>query len=76
MPLYSFQNTITGEEWEATFKIAEKEDYLLANPHIIQTIKKVSLGDPIKLGVTKRHSALTDKLKAIKSNNRGSTIDV
>jgi hypothetical protein len=34
MPTYNFINTETGEEFESFMKISEREDYLLANPHI------------------------------------------
>ena len=36
MPLYTFENTETGEHFEKQMKIAEREDYLSANPHIRQ----------------------------------------
>lgn len=34
MPTYNFINTETGEEFESFMKISEREEYLLANPHI------------------------------------------
>lgn len=34
MPTYNFLNTETGEEFESFMKISEREEYLIANPHI------------------------------------------
>lgn len=34
MPTYNFLNTDTGEEFESFMKISEREEYLIANPHI------------------------------------------
>ena len=34
MPTYNFINTETGEEFESFMRISEREEYLIANPHI------------------------------------------
>jgi hypothetical protein len=34
MPLYSFIDSQTGEEFDAFMKISEREEYLAQNPHI------------------------------------------
>ena len=34
MPTYSFINTETGEEFESFMRISQREEYLIANPHI------------------------------------------
>lgn len=38
MPTYDFRNKETGEVFERIMKIAEKEQYLLDNPHIEQAL--------------------------------------
>ena len=38
MPYYDFEDTETGEVFELSLKIAEKEDFLKANPNLKQVI--------------------------------------
>ena len=38
MPLYDFQDTETGEVFELNLRIAEKDDFLKANPNLKQVI--------------------------------------
>ena len=38
MPTYDFRNKDTGEVFEKVMKIADKEQYLIDNPHLEQTI--------------------------------------
>ena len=38
MPLYDFEDTDTGEVFELNLKIAEKADFLKANPNLKQVI--------------------------------------
>ena len=38
MPYYDFEDTETGEVFELNLKIAEKEDFLKANPNLKQVI--------------------------------------
>jgi len=38
MPLYDFEDTETGEVFELSLKIAEREDFLKANPQVKQII--------------------------------------
>lgn len=38
MPLYDFEDRDTGEVFELNLKIAEKEDFLKANPNLRQII--------------------------------------
>ena len=43
MPLYSFKNTKSGEEFEMFMSMDKREDYLKNNPEIQQTISKVNI---------------------------------
>ena len=36
MPTYQFKNNETGEEYQLSMKISEREEYLKANPHVTQ----------------------------------------
>jgi NADPH-dependent curcumin reductase CurA len=75
MPLYTFENTETGEHFEKQMKIAEREDYLSANPHIRQTITKApSMGDPHRMGVIRTPDSFNSLMKNIHKNNLGSKI--
>ena len=38
MPLYHFEHTHTGEVYELNLRIAEKDDFLKANPNLKQVI--------------------------------------
>lgn len=67
MPNYSFKNTTTGDQWEDSMSIADKEKFLKDNPHIIQEITSApSLGDPVRLGFKKVDSDFRDVLRKIK----------
>lgn len=53
MPTYCFLNNDTGEEFEETMPMAEREAYLQSNPNITQVFSRLNIGDPVRLGVTK-----------------------
>lgn len=76
MPTYQFRDKNTGKEWSAAMTMSEREEFLTAHPHIEQFIGIApSLGDPVRLGVTKVDGGFRDVLKKIHKNNRGSKID-
>ena len=43
MPTYTFYNNQTGEQFDASMKISEREDYLNTNPHIKQVVTAPAL---------------------------------
>ena len=45
MPLYDFEDTETGEQFELQLKISEKDEFLKANPNLRQVI-----GTPMIVG--------------------------
>lgn len=75
MPSYTFLNTESGEVFTTIMSIAEREDYLKANPHIQQQlISAPALGDSIRLGLKKPDNGFRDRLKEIKkAHSRGIT---
>lgn len=64
MPVYTFKNINTDEEFDLEMSIADREQYLKDNPDIQQILNKMNLGDPVKLGVTK-NSRLTEFQKYV-----------
>lgn len=76
MGTYTFRNKNTNEEFDLTFSIAEKDQYLACNPNIEQIIVKApSIGDPMRLGIMKPSKDFRERLREIKRSHRGSTID-
>ena len=75
MPSYTFLNTTSGETFTTIMSIAEREDYLKANPHIQQQlISAPSIGDSIRLGLKKPDNGFRDRLKEIKkAHSKGFT---
>jgi hypothetical protein len=75
MPSYTFLNTDSGEVFTTIMSIAEREDYLKANPHIQQQlISAPALGDSIRLGLKKPDNGFRDRLKEIKkAHSKGIT---
>lgn len=51
MPSYTFRNTKTEEVFTESMKIAEMEDYLQKNPHIVHVFGQINVVDPIGIGV-------------------------
>lgn len=70
MPTYTFLNTNSGETFTTIMSIAEREEYLKANPHIQQQlISAPALGDSIRLGLKKPDNGFRDRLKEIKKQH-------
>jgi len=53
MPTYDFINEETGETFEMQMSIADMEKYLKKNKHIKQAVTRMTLGDSVRLGITK-----------------------
>lgn len=53
MAVYSFKDKTTGEEFELSMPMSDREDFLALNPHIEQVLKVMNLVDPVGIGVTK-----------------------
>jgi hypothetical protein len=75
MPNYSFRNKETGEEFDLSLSMAERETYLAENPQIEQILTSINIADPSRLGLRKPDSGFRDILKNIKKRNRGSKIN-
>jgi hypothetical protein len=70
MPLYTFENKETGEVSELSMKIAERDQYVIDNPHMRQIITGApAIGDPHRMGVVKTPDSFNSLLKHIKKGN-------
>lgn len=74
MPTYDFRNKETGEVFEKIMRIAEKEQYLLDNPQIEQTITTAPAfaGDHITI---KKDTGFKEVLQRIHEKTPGSQLD-
>lgn len=52
MPVYSFANKTTGEEYELTMSYDDLEKYLGEHPEVNQTFR-MNVVDPVGIGVSK-----------------------
>jgi len=50
MPLYSFENTETGDQFDERMPYDDLEKYLKDNPHLRQ-IFQINVVDPVNIGV-------------------------
>lgn len=71
MPTYDFLNSITGEKFEIRMKIKEMEEYKKDNPHMIQQVSDVKIGDPVALGKKKIDRGFKEVLKGIGERTPG-----
>jgi len=74
MPTYDFRNKETGEVFERIMKIADKEQYLIDNPHLEQTITTAPAftGDHI---ILKKDSGFKEVLQKIKEKTTYADFD-
>ncbi len=74
MPTYDFRNKDTGEVFEKVMKIADKEQYLIDNPHLEQTITSAPAfaGDHI---VIKKDTGFKEVLQRVHEKTPGSQLN-
>jgi len=73
MPVYSFLDKNTDEEFSAMMTLDEKNQYLEDNENL-QQVFKMNIGDPIRLGVTRPSSDFRRVLQKAKQAP-GSLVD-
>lgn len=75
MPIYTFLDTETGDVFEETMSMSERENFLKKNKHIQQQIVSApAIGDSIRIGLKKPDDAFRDRLREIKkTHSRGLT---
>ena len=71
------ENTETGEKFEITMSMSEREKYLEDNPHMKQIFTKAPAyaGDNVRLTGPKPDGGFKEVLSHIKSKHKYSTID-
>lgn len=75
MPVYTFENTDTKEQWTETLSIAGRDAFLDANPNVRQLIvSPPSFASVERLGIKKPDREFRDMVSYIKKRNPGSTI--
>ena len=76
MPTYEFRNKETGEITEAFMKISERDQYLKDNPHLESIMTQApAMGDPVRLGVTKKDTGFKEVLQKIHEKTPGSQLN-
>ena len=74
MPIYTFVNDETGDEFEKVLSMSELDVYLKKNPVIRQKLTTPMIIDPTRLGVTKPDAGMQELLNHAKSSHLHSTI--
>ena len=74
MPTYEFRNKETGEVTEHIMRIAEREQFILDNPHLEQTITSAPAfaGDHI---IVRKDTGFKEVLQRIHEKTPGSQLD-
>lgn len=76
MPTYDFKNKDTGDVFEKVMKIAEKQQYLIDNPHLESYIGVApAIGDPVRLGIRTAGGGFKEVLQKIHSRAPGSNLN-
>lgn len=76
MPNYTYENTVTGEQWTETMSMAERETFLKDHPTVRQLIVSApSFASVERLGIKKPDREFRDMVSYIKKRNPGSTIN-
>ena len=73
MPIYSFIDNNTGEEFSDLMSMEEIKVFLSEHPHIMQTFTPPNIGYSMVL--KKPDSGFRDLLTQVKKSNRGSNIN-
>ena len=58
MPVYTFENPQTGEQYDLTMSFDDLEQYLKNHPEVHQVFR-MNLVDPVGIGITKPPSDFT-----------------
>jgi hypothetical protein len=76
MPVYSFRDTDTHEEFEATMRYSELEEYLKTNSPIKQIFTRFpGTVDSVRIGIRKPDDNFRDVLKKAKVHKHNTIND-
>jgi predicted nucleic acid-binding Zn ribbon protein len=73
MPLYSFLDNQTGEQFDAIMKISEREDYLSQNPHIQPVVTAAGIVSGVSL-TGKVPDGFKEVLSKVAENHKTSAV--
>lgn len=75
MPVYTFRNINTQEQFDKVLKYDNKENYLKENPELEQIFTKVPpIGDPVRLGLRSTDDGFKEVLSKIGNAHYGSDL--
>lgn len=75
MPTYSFRNKESGEIFDKFMKMSEKDQFLIDNPNLEQTLTGApAMVDPVRLGLRKVPDGFRDVLKKVHERMPGSVL--
>jgi hypothetical protein len=76
MPIYSFRNNDTNDEFEKTMSNSERELFLANNPNIVQIFTKFpGVVDPVRVGLRKPDDGFRDVLRNVKHHHKKDSIN-
>lgn len=76
MANYTFLNKDTQETTTVSMSMAEHDQYLKDNPHLVQQfVSAPGIGDSARLGLRKPDDSFRDVLRSIKKRNPRSTVN-
>jgi hypothetical protein len=77
MPTYLFKDKNTGTEHTIFMAIKELDEYKEKNPHLEQLVNGAPMiGDPFRLGRKKPKDNFRERLRQIKKDHPGNSINV
>lgn len=75
MPLYTFTNKDTNESIDVLISVSERTKFLEENPNFVQPLASPSIGDSVRLGVTKPPASFNELLNHAKKSHYKSNIN-
>ncbi len=76
MAVYTFENTVTGEEKDYEMPMSELDDFEAKNPDLRRVWKPILIADPVNIGVTKPDSSFQKYvLGKVKAKTGGKAIE-
>lgn len=76
MPTYSFRNKETGEITDKFMSMSAREQYLIDNPHLEQTLTQApAVCDPVRVGARKTDTGFKEVLQKIHERAPGSQLN-
>lgn len=76
LPSYTFKNNETNETYDTVMTIADRESFLLDNPHITQLVgRPPSIGDSVRLGLRKPDDGFRDVLRNVQHHHKKDNIN-